>query len=257
MVLKKLNRDVLKNIALWLGISVSKLIEVEEVLPELPESHFEGILDVPLLSWKEGQLRRATHKLVKYLKEHNRYFILDSVKKLRTLLRREVTQIAHFRFTELDRLLRERLSIPPIDWRGHKAVVCLTHDLDCAEDYQLSRQIYQINKTFNLRTGFNFLTNWGYDPEIDWLKELHENGFEVGLHGYTHDIAIGIRPPHRIKKELTQALKKLNFPVRGYRAPAFAMTPRLLREIRDIGLIYDSSMKSYSPYGQAAETFYP
>jgi len=257
MILGKLDKDVLKNLALWLGVSVQKLIDLGEVMPGVPESHFEGFLNCQVITWKEGQIRRATHKIVKYLRESNRYYILDSIKKIRTLQRKKIVELAHCRFSELDAVLREKLSVEPIDWRGHRAVLCLTHDLDCAEDYELSRWVYGLNKKYNLRSSFNFLTNWGYDPDPDWLQELHEDGFEVGLHGLTHDIAIGTRPPYRIKKELSLALEKLDFPVRGYRAPAFAVTPQLLKVIKELGIVYDSSMKTYSAYGKAVETFYP
>ena len=257
MNLAKLDNEVLENLALWLGIPVKRLKVLGEVIPDIEENHYHGFLDCQVVSWREGQVRRLTHKIVKFLREHNRYYILDSIKKIRQLRRKKLVEINHCRFTELDMTLRRKLSLPPIDWRGNQAVVCLSHDLDCVEDYEFSREVYDLNRKYNIRSTFNFLTHWGYQPESAWLKELDSNGFEIGLHGYTHDIAIGIRPAQRIIKELSLALEKLNFSVKGYRAPAFAVTPRLLKSLKELGIKYDSSMKTVSCYGQAVETFYP
>jgi peptidoglycan/xylan/chitin deacetylase (PgdA/CDA1 family) len=154
-------------------------------------------------------------------------------------------------------MLREKLNLQPIDWQNHKAVICLTHDVDSINDYVECPKIYQLNKQYGIKSTFNFLTHWGYEIDRSFIQELDKNGFEIGLHGYTHDLAIGIRPEERIKRELGLALQKINYPVRGYRAPAFSITPKLLKILKELGIKYDSSMKTVSCYGQAVETFYP
>lgn len=257
MNLNNLDESVLKNLALWLNISIKELKELGEIFPEHSNEYYQNILDSQVICLKEGLIRRFTHKIVKYLKESNRYYILDAIKRLRQLKRKELVEIAQCRFVALDRELRKQLKIPPINWQGKKAVVCLSHDIDSIEDYKDSYQIYQLNKKYGLVSTFNFLTHWGYKIDRNFLKELSNNGFEVGLHGYTHDIAIGIRSAERIKRELSLALEEMDYPVKGYRAPAFAVTPRLLKILKELGFQYDSSMKTVSCYGQAVETFYP
>lgn len=261
IILKKVNlqdldEQILINLAIWLGTDLGRIKKLCQI-NEYPDKYYRKVLDCQSISWTEGQIRRLTHKIVKFIKERNRYNILDTIKKLRQLRRKDLIEIAQCRFVVLDKILREKLNLPPINWQGKKAVICLSHDVDSANDYEVSAKVYELNKKYGLKSTFNFLTHWGYEIERDFLKELDKNGFEIGLHGWTHDIAIGIRPEKRIKKELGWALEKLNWPIKGYRAPAFAVTPRLLKVLKELGIKYDSSMKTISCYGQAVETFYP
>jgi len=257
MNLKTLDENIIKNLSIWLKISPEKIKSLGEILPAEPNSYYEGLLDLEILSQFEGNIRRFVHKIVKCLKEKDKYFVLDTLKKFRQLKRKGLIEISECRFVKLDKILREKLSIPPIDWNGKKAVICLSHDIDSQPDYDFCPEIVKLNQKYNIKSNFNFLTDAGYNPEPEFLKKLKEGGFEIGLHGHTHDIAIGIRPEKRIKKELTLAIEKLNTPIYGYRAPAFALTKRVLRVLKQLGLKYDSSIKSISCYGQAVETFYP
>jgi len=258
MDLKTLDKGVLKNLSIWLGVSQERLMRLGEILPDKENIFFENILDSNTIGPKEALVRRLTHKIVKYLKEKNRYDILNSIKKIRQFLRRDLIEIKHCRFVEVDKALREALAIPSISWKGNKGVICLSHDIDSKDDYEYIGEVCKLNKKYRLLSGFNFLTNWGYEIDRQFLQKLHSEGFEVGLHGYTHDIAMGIRSEKRIRKELSFALEKLNFPVKGYRAPAFAISKRLLKILKELGIKYDSSMKTTSCYSsQSAEVFYP
>ncbi|MFA5089665.1 MAG: polysaccharide deacetylase family protein [Candidatus Omnitrophota bacterium] len=258
MNLNTLDKDILHNLAIWLGVPESRLRELSDILPERENAYFENILDSNTIDFKEALVRRFTHKLVKYLKEKNRYGILNSIKRMRQLFRKELIEISDCRFMQLDKELRTRLALPTIDWNGHKGAVCLSHDIDSRQDYQYIPEVYRLNKKYNLVSGFNFLTNWGYCIDKTLLSELNDNGFEIGLHGYTHDIAVGFRSQERIKRELSLAFQSLGFPVEGYRAPAFAVSKRLLAVLRELGIKYDSSMKTISCYSpQSAEVFYP
>lgn len=258
MNIKTLDKYILHNLSIWLGVDEQRLMELDDVLPDKDNSFFENVLDSQTIKPAEAIIRRLTHKIVKYLKENNRYGILESIKRIRQLCRRDLIEIAHCRFVELDKALREKLSIPSIDWNGKKGVICLSHDIDTLDDYMFIRKVCQLNHKYHIASSFNFLTHWSYDIDRKFLWQLNEEGFEVGLHGYTHDIAIGVRSEKRIKRELSLALEKLNFPVKGYRAPAFAVSSRLLKVIKELGLKYDSSMKTTSCYSpQSAEVFYP
>jgi len=258
MDLKSLNPDILKNLSIWLGVSQESLEALGDVASDKDNSFFENVLDSNTIDWAEALIRRFTHKTVKYLKEKNRYGILDSIKRIRQLFRKDLIEIGHCRFVQLDKQLRERLSLPTINWDGHQGVICLSHDIDSRQDYGYIREVYRLNKRYHLVSGFNFLTNWGYTVDKALLSELNDNGFEVGLHGYTHDIAVGFRSTERIKRELSLALQSLDFPVKGYRAPAFAVSKKLLMVLRELGIKYDSSMKTISCYSpQSAEVFYP
>jgi peptidoglycan/xylan/chitin deacetylase (PgdA/CDA1 family) len=257
MSIHHLHPDITANLRLWLGLGEGHTADIERMVAEFAPGHFDGILDYQGISPLEGHVRRLTHKIVKFLKEQSRYPVLDIIKRLRQLRRRDLLEVAQCRFVLADRRLRALLSIPPIDWKGKKAVICLSHDVDSVEDYHHIPDVARMMQESGLAGVFNFLTHWGYAVERGLLDELTAQGNEIGLHGFTHDIAIGVRPEARIRRELSRALDTLGVPVKGYRAPAFAVTPRLLRVLKELGFAYDSSMKTISCYGQAAETFYP
>lgn len=88
------------------------------------------------------------------------------------------------------------------------------------------------------------------NPEI--LPALLEAGHEIGLHGYFHEIVSEVTDT-----EFTGALEASvalfekqtgRIPV-GFRSPAWEMTPHMLREVRRLGLAYDSSLSGFDhPY---------
>lgn len=88
------------------------------------------------------------------------------------------------------------------------------------------------------------------DPAL--LPALLDAGHEIGLHGYFHELVRDIDDG-----EFTAALEaSLDLFVRqtgkkpvGFRSPAWEMTPHMLREIKRLGLTYDSSLMGFDhPY---------
>lgn len=87
-------------------------------------------------------------------------------------------------------------------------------------------------------------------PEI--LPAIVGAGHEIGLHGYFHEIVADVS-----EREFTEALEaSLDLFVRqtgvrpvGFRSPAWEMTPHMLREVKRLGLAYDSSLSGFDhPY---------
>jgi peptidoglycan/xylan/chitin deacetylase (PgdA/CDA1 family) len=76
------------------------------------------------------------------------------------------------------------------------------------------------------------------------LDDLEARGFEVGLHGDTHDMAIGFRDMRSVRDRLRRCLDALGHPVMGYRAPALAFSEPLLAVLDELGFRYDSSIKA-------------
>lgn len=88
------------------------------------------------------------------------------------------------------------------------------------------------------------------DPAL--LPALLNAGHEIGLHGYFHELVRDVSDD-----EFTAALEASlglfiaqtgKAPV-GFRSPAWEMTPHMLREVRRLGLAYDSSLMGFDhPY---------
>ncbi len=103
MNLNSFDKQILRNLSLWLGLPSQKIKELGNIYPEHPNDYYENILDCQSISWLEGQIRRLTHKVIKFIKERNRYQILDTIKKLRQFRRKDLIEISQCRFVVLDR----------------------------------------------------------------------------------------------------------------------------------------------------------
>jgi peptidoglycan/xylan/chitin deacetylase (PgdA/CDA1 family) len=251
----KIREDVLNNLSLWTSLSpdfISSTIGNQEKIKKI-----NSLLDLNIIPPSEALYRRVLHKTLLHSPINYRLKITDSVKKLRQFVRKDLIEIPHCTFVEIYLDLIRRPGALPLSWNGNKACVCLCHDVDSKECYDFIPKLVDLEKHFKVRSTYNFLTNWEYKVEHSLLKELSDNNFEVGLHGWTHDIALGCRDRKRIKNELSRALDVLGMPVKGFRAPAFSITKSLLEVLSELGIKYDSSMKTLSCYGQGVETPYP
>ena len=130
--------------------------------------------------------------------------------------------------------------------RGNgQAVVCLTHDLDWAECWRGLEAVVEMELAAGVRSTINVLVRGPYTISRQLLADLQEEGFEIGLHGLWHDPALGMRSPQRIRDFLSRAVDELGMAVKGFRAPAFSYSPRLLLELARAGFTYDSSLAAW------------
>ena len=87
--------------------------------------------------------------------------------------------------------------------------VCLTHDVDWETCQQAVPWVFSIEKSFGLKSTFNFLTQWHYKTDMSLVETLLANDFEIGLHGASHDIAMGARPASVLRDVLETARERL------------------------------------------------
>lgn len=88
-------------------------------------------------------------------------------------------------------------------------------------------------------------------PEV--CQEIVEAGHEVALHGYAHEnVALLEMSEERLVFERSYALlgELAGLAPRGFRAPAWDLSPNSVEIMEDLGLEYDSSLMGhdYSPY---------
>lgn len=88
------------------------------------------------------------------------------------------------------------------------------------------------------------------NPEI--LPALVEAGHEVGLHGYFHEIVADASDAEftgALEASIELFFKQTGKNPVGFRSPAWEITPHMLREIKRMGLAYDSSLSGFDhPY---------
>jgi peptidoglycan-N-acetylglucosamine deacetylase len=148
--------------------------------------------------------------------------------------------------------------------------VCLTFDFD-AVSLWLSRGMRSpapvsrgefgpvvVPRVLDLLTERDVRTTWfvpGHTvetyPEI--CQEIVEAGHEVALHGYAHEnVALLGEDEERevFEKSHTVVGELAGRAPRGFRAPAWDLSPNSVKIMEDLGLEYDSSLMGhdYSPY---------
>lgn len=124
-----------------------------------------------------------------------------------------------------------------------KATVCLTHDIDTADCYRNWMSVAEIEQKLGCRSAWNVLTEGPYRLARSRLDDMEREGFEIGLHGDKHDMAIGYLDMVSVRRRLLRCLDFLGRKIQGYRAPALGYSEDLLRLLAELGFAYDSSIK--------------
>lgn len=195
------------------------------------------------VSFIERTMRGFSQPILARLQPATRWKILDLLRRFKSHRIRENIKIKNL----------NRIGWP----EGVEGAVCICHDIDYAMDYDFLEKIIHIENDYGIRSTINFLTNGDYKIEKDFLLKLVKDGFEVGLHGYTHDIGFGYHSEKRIRRDLKRALSMIPVEVKGYRAPALSISKKLLAVLEEIGIKYDSSIAISSRYTEGVDTCSP
>lgn len=96
---------------------------------------------------------------------------------------------------------------------------------------------------YNVRATF-FVLGWIAERCPDLVREIHNRGHEIGCHGYDHRLcsdmtARDLRADIQKSKSILSDI--IGYPVIGYRAPSFSVTPRLIEILKELNFVYDSS----------------
>lgn len=206
-----------------------------------------GILKKNLNAMSKPFLYRQMLKALQFLLEHisseNRYRFTNFMKNI-IRLQHYIIGYPMLKTVNLSEIMKS-VSAGAVQsyWNGYQGVICLTHDVDYTSGYLFVAELADLNNKYGIHSTFNFLTGWDYKPEKDLLLLLTKRGFEIGLHGYTHDIALGFRGYEKVKQDLQKALEEISCcPVSGFRAPALSISEDVLRALSDLNFLYDSSI---------------
>ncbi len=79
---------------------------------------------------------------------------------------------------------------PPKGWQGwpdnKKFALILSHDVDTLEGHDKCYQLMEIEENLGFRSSFNIVPE-KYRVSVTLINDLKSRGFEVGVHGLTHD----------------------------------------------------------------------
>jgi hypothetical protein len=126
---------------------------------------------------------------------------------------------------------------------GHHAAVVLTHDVENVDGIRLALELADLEQEHGFRSSFNFGAWYQVDPGI--LRELHERGFEIGMHGLTHDRALfSSREAFEERLPALAALAERLGAV-GFRSPG---THRVSSWLGELPVEYDCTVPNSDPY---------
>lgn len=205
----------------------------------------------------EKTLRMCAGPMLNMLPTRFRYFITDIAKRLRNPSR-GLKVVYPLDFDENRKVAASLKGVGHRPWWNKRAVVCLSHDVDNDEGYAFVRGIADIDREAGIPSTFNFLTHDNYALHGHLLRTLADEGFETGLHGYTHDQGASFRRPATIRKRLDAAMSRLEgYGVMGARTPALSRGPRYFELLGEFGILYDSSLQVGSAIYPSVRLPYP
>lgn len=173
---------------------------------------------------------------------------------VKPLIPRRVQLYARRRRIDLKRRARAEVwpidpgsASPPENWRGwpdgKRFALVLTHDVDTKKGEQKCPDLMELEKSLGFRSSFNFVIENRPEPAL--LDRLRESGFEVGIHGLTHDGSL-----YRSRKTFLTQAAAINRHLKewgavGFRSPAMHHN---LEWIRDLDIEYDASTFDTDPF---------
>src|SRR5690606_34149625 len=90
-----------------------------------------------------------------------------------------------------------------------------------------------------------FIPGLDADTFPDSCKRVRDSGHDIGHHGYCHESPVGLDEKQErdvLERGLAALDRVLGVVPRGYRSPAFDLSPQSVRLLRECGFEYDSSM---------------
>lgn len=127
---------------------------------------------------------------------------------------------------------------------SHRWAAILTHDVEGPSGLANVTHVMELEQTKGLHSSFNFVPH-DYAVPDDILSHMRESGFEIGVHGYTHDgLMFAKRSTFEHRAKLVNEWGRV-WSASGFRSPA---TYRNLGWFDDLDFEYDSSVTDTAPY---------
>ncbi len=135
----------------------------------------------------------------------------------------------------------------PESWRGwpdgKRFVLVLTHDVDTLRGQDRVQDLALLEQSMGFRSSFNFVIENNVSSEL--RRYLTTQGFEVGVHGLTHDGSL-----YKSREEFESQARVINkylneWASAGFRSPAMHHN---LDWIHDLDIEYDASTFDTDPF---------
>lgn len=154
----------------------------------------------------------------------------------------------------------ERAARPPKGWQGwpdgKKFALVLTHDVETEKGLDNCYNLIELEKSLGFRSSFNFVAE-DYEVPSELRQHLVNEGFEVGLHGLSHDGKL-----YSSREEFKKQAQRINHYLKewksvGFRSPSMHYN---LKWLHDLNVEYDASTfdtDPFEPLPQGMKTIFP
>jgi len=148
----------------------------------------------------------------------------------------------------------------PIPWiapwpNGYSWALVLTHDVETQRGYEKLDLLRDVEVANGRRSSWNFVPGrYAVDDEV--VRQLTDDGFEVGVHGLYHD-GRDVAPAFVAERRPAMAAAAARWSAKGFRSPA---TRRVWDVMPTLGFDYDSSYPdtdTFEPDGGGCCTWLP
>jgi len=127
---------------------------------------------------------------------------------------------------------------------GHTWALVLTHDVETAAGVAALDPILELERGLGLRSSWNFVPR-RYSVSDERIRQLHADGFEVGVHGLLHD-GRDLESHARMRERLPGMHEAAaRWSAVGFRSPA---TQRHWELMPQLGFDYDTSYPDSDPF---------
>jgi hypothetical protein len=188
------------------------------------------------------------------------YFIKQFIpRRVQLVLRRKLISIICRKYATVWPIC-ERAASAPVGWTGwpddKNFALVLTHDVDTQKGHDNCLKIAEIEEKLGFRSSFNFVVD-DYTVSSELRRELVKRGFEVGVHGLTHDPSMykSIIEFKKQAKRINQTLDEWN--AVGFRSPSMYHN---LEWLTFLDIEYDASTfdtDPFEPMPKGVETIFP
>lgn len=139
--------------------------------------------------------------------------------------------------------------LPRKTWNGKRYAFMLTHDVETRSGLRRAKQLKRIEHNYNVPSTW-FIPSKRYKLDADTIRELANSG-EVGVHGTKHDGKLNQTSETELVEKLLEAKQTLERVTRdrveGFRAPLLQHNVKIIRCLRSVGYVYDTSIPTWEP----------
>lgn len=162
-------------------------------------------------------------------------------------IRRKIVSIQRQKYKDIWPI-DEHAAAPPKGWQGwpdgKRFALVLTHDVETEKGLNNCSKLVELEKSLGFRSSFNFVAE-DYNVPSELRQHLTSEGFEVGIHGLSHDgkLYSSREAFEKQAQRINQYLKEWKSV--GFRSPSMHYN---LKWLHDLNVEYDASTFDTDPF---------